>query len=690
MWRQVVAQSPGKNAPAAEVVRYDLGWKALNTMLKAGRSLSGHERNCCFLNTRGERFADVSAAAELDYDDDGRVVALSDWDLDGDLDFWIANRSGPQVRFLRNDAQNKHHFLAFRLSGTRCNRDAVGARVELRLGDDPAHPLRIRTLRAGEGYLAQSSKWIHFGLGESQVVEQVVIRWPDGSQDILGNISPDQRYLIRQAEQGAAEVQVWQAPARQVALTPSVIKVPPSTDNSRIVLISPVPIPSIQYTARETRQLVPVTSSAVGDNPTPRPARLVNLWATWCQPCLAELREWTTHARQLQQAGVEVIAVNVDEPVEDRAGQFAAIDRVVDALQLPFATGYGTMDLVNQFDVLQRAILSRQNPLPVPSSFLIDEQGNLRVIYKGPIEVSQVVADARLLHASAADIVAASVPYEGIWLGQPAGSSPNQVAIKFVEGGLIDQAEDYLHMLIRNSSANPMYSPADAHALLGAIDLDKGRYETAASSFAAALAIDNNHRQAHIELADILMRQRKPAQAAGHYQAALERRSDDPELHLKLGLAWLEQGDQVAAAGEFTESNRLRPSAAAHHHLGNIRVAEGRHEDAVAHFEAVLELDPRFSAAANNLAWLFATRESVLAAARAVTIAEQLCQTTSARTAGNLDTLAAAYAAAGRFDEAIQAATEAIRTAKAAGDVGQSSRIQKRLQLYRRNQPFRE
>ena len=68
-----MAQSPGENAPAAEVLRYDVGWKALNTMLRAGRSLSGHERNCCFLNTRGQRFADISAAANLDFDDDGEV-----------------------------------------------------------------------------------------------------------------------------------------------------------------------------------------------------------------------------------------------------------------------------------------------------------------------------------------------------------------------------------------------------------------------------------------------------------------------------------------------------------------------------------------------------------------------------------------------------------------------------------------
>ena len=115
MWRQVVAQSPGENAADSDVLRYDVGWKALNTMLKAGRSLSGNERNCAFLNTGGSRFADISQATGLDFDDDGRAVASVDWDQDGDLDFWISNRTAPQTRFLRNNTDQTNHFIQLRL-----------------------------------------------------------------------------------------------------------------------------------------------------------------------------------------------------------------------------------------------------------------------------------------------------------------------------------------------------------------------------------------------------------------------------------------------------------------------------------------------------------------------------------------------------------------------------------------------
>ncbi len=439
----------------------------------------------------------------------------------------------------------------------------------------------------------------------------------------------------------------------------------------------------MKYMRRADGREEPIASAAG------RP-RLVNLWATWCRPCLQELSEWRSHADDLQQSGVEVVAISVDVPETDRDAQRAKINKMLDAMEFPFASGYGSVDLGRQFDVLQRSILRRQQPLPVPSSFLIDARGNLRVIYKGPVEAQQIVADSKLLDASPEAIVAASVPYQGIWLGQPAGSSPNQIAVKFVEGGFVKEAEEYIRQLASMRVDNPRYNAADAYVLLGALCLDQKRYEESAEAFRKAIEIDPNHRQSHIELAGILRHLKQPAEAAKHFEQALERRPNDPELRLKLGLALAEKGDAEAALGEFAKSAELRPSAIAHHHLGNTLIQLGRVPDAVASFDAALNINPGFMASANNLAWLLATHEAVRDGAKAVTLAEGLCQKSEAQTAGNLDTLAAAYAETGRFDEAIETAQEAIRLAKAEGDVQKSQRIQKRLALYQQGQPFRE
>ena len=148
---------------------YREGWARVSDLIETGGSLSGRERNCCYLNLGGERrFADVSYASGLDFPDDARAVAVVDWDHDGDLDLWVTNRTAPRLRFLRNNGTPGHAGLSVRLQGIRGNRDAIGARLELRGAGGPAGSI-YRSVQAGNGYLAQSSKWVHFGTaGEKQ------------------------------------------------------------------------------------------------------------------------------------------------------------------------------------------------------------------------------------------------------------------------------------------------------------------------------------------------------------------------------------------------------------------------------------------------------------------------------------------------------------------------------------------
>ena len=679
MWRQVVAQSPGDNAPAGEVVRYDVGWKALNTMLKSGRSLSGHERNCCFLNTKGGRFANIAAVADLDFDDDGRVVALTDWDLDGDLDMWIANRTGPQCRFLRNDQENDYGFVAFRLQGVDCNRDAIGARVEIHLADDPEHPRRIRTLRAGEGYLAQSSKWIHFGLGDCKQIERVVVAWPNGKRETFSGILPNQRY---QLVEGRGQADVVKDFERSLVLESSKVKVPVSTDQSRIVLISPVPVPVLRY-ANTTGQPEAIASSQ-------GKTRLINLWATWCKPCLVELGEWKKHADELRSCGLEIVAVNVDEPEGDREKQLGQINDILDQLGFPFDRGYGTPELSQQFDVLQRSIVRRQKPMPVPTSFLIDGKGNLRVIYKGPVSAQQLINDSQLMNASSEDVVAASVPYPGIWLGTPAGASPNQIAVKLVEGGFIRETEEYLKYLQSTQVDNPRFNRTDANVLLGAIYFDQSRLEESVAAFQQAIKGDPNHRQSHIELGRVLNRLGDFALAADHFEKALERRQNDPELRFKLGMARLNSGDPSEAIRQLIQSVELRPSAATHHQIGNIYHAQGQVKEALQHYSDAVEVNSNFLPAVNNLAWTLATSSdgTLRDGQRAVELAERVCRQPASRNPSNLDTLAAALAEDGQYEEAVVTIKEAIRKAKTAGDLNSSRSMEKRLLLYQEGNPY--
>ena len=675
MWRQVVAQSPGENAADSDVLRYDVGWKALNTMLKAGRSLSGNERNCAFLNTGGSRFADISQATGLDFDDDGRAVASVDWDQDGDLDFWISNRTAPQTRFLRNNTDQTNHFIQFRLQGTTCNRDAVGARIALRLKGDPS--IRSRTVRSGEAYLSQHSKWLHFGLGSATPeLESITVTWPGGTRESFPAPTADHRYLL---VQGSGKIQLADLPKRDVQLTPSTITPPPISDSARIVLIQPLPIPSMKYRAADNSN-----QSVTSSDGKPR---LVTLWSSTCPCCMGELAEWEEHYQTFVQADLDVIAINLEpEDLQENA------HTVFTENKFPFSLGFGSKKIGAQFDVLQRTILSRQRPLPLPSSFLIDGKGQLCIIYKGPVSPAQVAADAKLIGAPLDRILAASSPFAGKWLGIPAGSSPNNLAVRFVEGGFSEEAKDYLQRLTSEGTDNPVFNAGNAFTLLGAILLDQKQLEEAATAFRNTLKIDPHHRQAAIELAGILMQLKRPKEAIPHYLKALERRKDDPELLFKLGMAHLQSGELAPGISRLGESLSLRPAPLTHYNLGNAFLASGKLPEAIAQFAAAVTLDPNFPPSANNLAWLLAAHPAPAERdpKHALKVVQNLVSLKGQRTASHLDTLSVAQAANGLFKEALVTAQEAIALATKNGDAATADAISTRIKLYQAGTPYHE
>lgn len=555
-----MAQSPQGNASTSKIFRYDLGWKAINDLLRDGRSLSGGERNCCFLNMGGQgssRFADVSAAVGADYSDDGRVLALSDWDFDGDLDFWIANRSGPQIRYLRNDVA-EGDFVAFRLRGKTVNRDAIGARVTLVTSDGLK---QTQTLRAGEGYLSQSSKWVHFGLGGESEIQSVKIQWPGGVEQSLTGVESNNRYLVFESDLVAKK---WNAP-RVKALNESPVSSASLSDRARVVLLAPLPLPELAGLAKGI----------------PR-ARLVNLWTSWCPACAEELSAWGDSAEEFAKVGLEVVAVNSDE-VENRAKW--------DAMSLPFEYRYATPDLVTKFDVLQRALLSRQRPMPVPCSFLIDHNGQLRAIYKGPISAEQVMADMKLIGAPPAHTLAAALPMPGVWMQPPGGSSPQHIAIKFLEGGFLKSAQSYLEGLVKN----PSYQSAGLCNLLGGIYLDQKRYGEAADSFRQALQLEPGDRKAHQELGSLLLAARKGKLAEPHFTYLLSASPNDPDLLFQLSQCYFFQGKTTEGKDVLKKAALLAPSEEIYQMLGDYEAQLGLFSDAIASFEIALQLNPKTS-----------------------------------------------------------------------------------------------
>ena len=168
-------------------------------------------------------------------------MAITDWDHDGDLDFWVSNRNGPQIRFLQNNYDGDNRSLTLRLEGRSVNRDAIGARVELHLRD--GRPSQLRTLRAGSGFLSQSSKWIHFGLAADDQIDRLVVRWPDGSVAEYVEVKTGSRNLLVQGEKPKAILS-----RRNVKLNDSLVSSPPKiTSSLQLRSFSLLPLPPSSY-----------------------------------------------------------------------------------------------------------------------------------------------------------------------------------------------------------------------------------------------------------------------------------------------------------------------------------------------------------------------------------------------------------------------------------------------------------
>ena len=295
-----MSRTPDDAVKAPEAEDYVGAWKAIQRMMENGRSWSGRERNVCFLNTGEARFANISGASGLDFLDDGRGAALVDWDHDGDLDLLLSNRTAPQVRFMRNDTPADNHFLAVRLIGQHGNRDAIGARVELRLkdGDDRE---RIKSLRAGEGFISQSSKWLHFGLGPNTTIDRLIVHWPGGETETFTGLEADRRYRL---VEGSGAAQAWTPPARPKRFDASQQDAPQTTQMAQHFLVTRYPVPAMRYRDGQGQQTALIDDAG-------KPV-LVNLWASWCLPCVEELGEFTREHEKLDEAGLAIIALSVD------------------------------------------------------------------------------------------------------------------------------------------------------------------------------------------------------------------------------------------------------------------------------------------------------------------------------------------------------------------------------------------
>jgi len=261
-WRQVIAQSPASQVPAPA---YESGWNAINQFIREDYSWNGREPNVLYARRDG-RYFDYSGVSGTDYAEDSRAFAVTDFDGDGNLDLFLKSRLGPQVRALRNEWGTGRHALAIRLTGTRSNRDAIGAAVEV----EWAGKRTVSFVQAGSGYLSQHSKTLHFGLGPASQADRIVVRWPSGLRQEFRNFEAGFRYYVME---GDTEPRREPFARRQPLPASSHLEPVNIPAVEETWLLDPVPIP-------ETRRgpgFVLLTSDAIASLPPGIPGHVLDL-----------------------------------------------------------------------------------------------------------------------------------------------------------------------------------------------------------------------------------------------------------------------------------------------------------------------------------------------------------------------------------------------------------------------------
>jgi tetratricopeptide (TPR) repeat protein len=194
-------------------------------------------------------------------------------------------------------------------------------------------------------------------------------------------------------------------------------------------------------------------------------------------------------------------------------------------------------------------------------------------------------------------------------------------------------------------------------------------------------------------LGGVLEQQGKVDDALGCYLKAVEIDPGNVAAHEGLGQLLLAQGKNDEAVKEFSAVLREAPEdSQAHYQLAMALTGLGKSREAVEHYRLGLKSFENIPAGLNNLAWILATYPDpqVRNGSEAVTLAEKACSLTDYKEAVLVGTLAAAYAEAGRFAEAIAAAEKARDLAKAAGSQELVENNVKLMELYRAGKPFRQ
>jgi tetratricopeptide (TPR) repeat protein len=369
--------------------------------------------------------------------------------------------------------------------------------------------------------------------------------------------------------------------------------------------------------------------------------------------------------------------------IDDWDFNWQDVYRYAEPLALPKGTIIG---MEFSYDNSER---NPRNPDRPPRRVLLgedstDEMGNLwiQVLTKSPADRQALFSDFRpkMLAEDA-------VGYETMLIGSPNDASLHaDAALIYGELGEVDRAIGHYEsaIAIEPENVRTRYNFATLLA-------NHRRFDEAEAHFRKAIALRPDHAEAHNNLGAVLWALERFGEASDHFSEALRLDPRNIRAHNNVGYALASRGHVDQGIRHYLDALALDPDFAdARVNLGRAFASQGRFEDAVRQLREAHRAAPDWPVPIIDLAWLLATapEERLRQPNEAVRLAEQAARLTGRRNIAALDTLAASYAAARRFEEAVTAEEAAVALAVAAGMPTVADKLRPRLERYRNQEPF--
>lgn len=608
-WRQVVARSLASGGAATD---YEDAWSAINEFLRANRTWSGYERNNAYVNNSNGTFTEAAGVLGIDFLEDGRSFALADLDGDGRLEVLLKNRNAPQLRVLQSRMDPLPPSLTFALRGTRSNRDAIGAVVEL----STMHSRQRKTVAAGSGFLAQHTKLLHFGLGTAQpsVGDPIgaAVHWPSGLRQTFERLPAGHRIDIEEGRATYAatphRVQViYGATAERTAETES-----PGTGVTW--LVEPVLAPPFtlndQHGAR--RDLASFNGKAV----------MLLFVREDCTASREALAAVTALWPRYREEGVAVVVMGSGNAMAEAASL------PFPALSLDDTTGA-------VYNIFYRFLFERRRDMPLPSALLLDAETKVVLVSSGAVDPGKLLADWHSASTTAEQRLQRACAFPGLYFGEPLHHNYFTYGVAYFRYGYLDQAAESFKQAIAHNAkdAGSFYNlglialgkndvaqartrleeavrldPANANAWnnLGVVYGRQADYSRAMSSFQQALTLRPQHLLALQNAVKLLKFQGRLDEAESLLRGAIANDPAEVPLLIQLALVEVDRNRLPEARKQFETALALQPNdLQALNGFGVVLMKMGDTTLAETQFQRCLTLAPAFDRPYLNLALLY-------------------------------------------------------------------------------------